>query len=1788
MGTRLGVVLDLAPEKFGRNTKDGVLLARLLYGYGVIPVHVLQKVKETKNYYCCYENLKVLRPWLEHIGVSQDDAALKNMAMGEGSSAISIFYSVYLNLETKDRLYYISAQKERKFSESSCKRDFKVEWVPEFSLRNDSGDGPSQTHSPFIEKQDMIQWHRKKCKDVVDKIKKVKLKFSKRTNRKESKLGPVISRHSSFQPLDKCLLEEEDVKETIATFETKHLKKSPNLKYSELVELKKVFEEQACFCIPNVLEAKNILTAIKQRKKTEVYARNFQENMQHMVLDEQWKGITEKQSTLFEGKVCESLLKQSQYEKQMASRMCQVRQQKKVFAENRKMIENLKVEQSCKEYDNVVVTNEEIRNSLRREDEQEKERLAELHKKVYSERVRARRQFLASECVNIIESIMDVAIRVSEIREVTSCQVPKAMMKDMKELFFKNLPIFDVLVNYEELYVVDIAPCESSFGEETECEEGILVDSSICNQLKDHEKQRQSVLNDTDFMDYMNLLGPWMVELLFPDATEREVQQLVLGYVVHKLLEVKYPVPNQSLRVTIKPMKPKVLIQDLESEAGKMLADLMEACRILVVEVNDAINFVLSAYKDELSVVRDIDISFKKLSEKALQEKPNKEKEKEVKKKISLLKTEEPTVPDGMEPDLLDKETQTPRMIPDDDPLLTPNATIGKLAFEFLGAGDPVPDVVIVAAIIAYVGHKQDDYDGWVLLNYPRLYVQASDLEYSLTGYRLLPIDNETSTLEDVEGFSYRDPCTDPFNRDDMAEYRVSKLVVKPNFEAILPKEPSTYFDKFIKMKKLNDMGNLHSGESNTPLSVEEFYTDQKVMCVHEYSALNFQTIKNIGKIILSENPTGIEDFLDITPKTSLEIFGPIVNDLNDKYDPTKKKVTKVGTKADEESVKPKPLPKPKIAVTEDVETPDLSVVEKKTTEGSRNVGKKSTEGQVPPPKPGERDWQWATGIQSELLLKALASLWENMEAVFIEDLKDVFFCLRTHRTNVLSYCAFIRNSVRNVMRQPDDKQKVLCDFQQMFNDIDLDLRPDVEIKCELHVRVSELEEALLGIADDRKANSLKDVSKITQDGWVADEMANLVNQFLNIVQLEADRCTATCQVLMDYYSSLQQRGPEERGVAKVTIAKLQIKDRKYSILSSSPNKTSSGQINTPKNCDFKRSMNRVIAEQGSRANFERVNKTRSWIEKRRKSSDTSFLTGASEIITEILVNLSMPNDGVTPFHNFFKESVHTATTEITSILEGYISDAKKGGDKTVAKNAKGASGTKTMAGGSATLEWEAGLSDELSRFLFRSRLILARGIFDMNEFLATMLNTISVLTEDINDMYMREVESIFECCKVFRCCIEEETPVKYQLILKEDEFFIEEDALLITKEEELEIAMMDKEQKIRFTIEQLSLLYEKLNRVAPDGEIIKRSLLFILEDLRVFNPEVKTCNCFPEAWRLLDPEDLSTILNEVYQDLEIVPWRDFLIYAMDLYIPTEEQVLSMRKQFKKRDPEMTELISREEYKEVEFWFECPAVDENTTERMIKAKDLLFRMFQVDDHQVNYSALLLAFCKDENPIYGFTKALALVMGKKISTNEYADEEFLFMQGEGARFEDDFTPDWDKCNSKKPCTPASDSSRKCYPKERIVRCPCAMPSSSTTEEEPSDAWNAEQVEEPGEATNIFYNSYDEESVAFRVPYTILSSLLKASFPSLSQLSLLLDCKQTFQDTLNSMYDSLGSHDDQVEVYKLLRHKFMSRLIQCTNKFRFIKLRQILLNTLKAKNMSSQSFCSLFNLHCDYSP
>ncbi|XP_043524914.1 uncharacterized protein LOC122536540 [Frieseomelitta varia] len=224
------------------------------------------------------------------------------------------------------------------------------------------------------------------------------------------------------------------------------------------------------------------------------------------------------------------------------------------------------------------------------------------------------------------------------------------------------------------------------------------------------------------------------------------------------------------------------------------------------------------------------------------------------------------------------------------------------------------------------------------------------------------------------------------------------------------------------------------------------------------------------------------------------------------------------------------------------------------------------------------------------------------------------------------------------------------------------------------------------------------------------------------------------------------------------------------------------------------------------------------------------------------------------------------------------------------------------------------------------------------------------------------------------------------------------------------------------------------------------------------------------------------------------------------------------------------------------------------------AKELLCRMYMTDRRSVNYTALLLAFCKDEKPRDGFAKALALALGSRVCADTEEGERYVKELVERKRL------------ARQPPHEALEVAKMIL--KRLMRqIQRRIDGDSEDQESSLEDTNTfklfgESVPD-GVAEAESFGEYAwmesapesvaEELVIYWLPLNTCITVLAAAVPwrVLNSEKIIGKCK-TLAERLASVYEELRDVDlndekDVVLAHRLLNHEFMAQLLNTVGKF-----------------------------------
>ena len=155
--------------------------------------------------------------------------------------------------------------------------------------------------------------------------------------------------------------------------------------------------------------------------------------------------------------------------------------------------------------------------------------------------------------------------------------------------------------------------------------------------------------------------------------------------------------------------------------------------------------------------------------------------------------------------------------------------------------------------------------------------------------------------------------------------------------------------------------------------------------------------------------------------------------------------------------------------------------------------------------------WEfWETALESyKKVIFTVFSQEQNLRAQFMKTLK----------AQQLDFIEFLN--------RPSEKQELILQFQQNFNafsDENPDMREDPATINELHLRTEDLCNALWDIIEKRQHEAEDEMKEITKSGQVEGHIDIVVGHFQLLISAEYHKYFAACQIIADYYTSLEQK----------------------------------------------------------------------------------------------------------------------------------------------------------------------------------------------------------------------------------------------------------------------------------------------------------------------------------------------------------------------------------------------------------------------------------------------------------------------------------------------------------------------------------------------------------------------------------------------------------------------------------------------------------------------------------------
>ncbi|XP_039278858.1 sperm flagellar protein 2-like [Nilaparvata lugens] len=1066
--------------------------------------------------------------------------------------------------------------------------------------------------------------------------------------------------------------------------------------------------------------------------------------------------------------------------------------------------------------------------------------------------------------------------------------------------------------------------------------------SDVVDEVEEQtEWVRQDVISNQNMDDYLFLEGNW--SLKNEDGTRldlapvtREDQQ-TLSYIVYKLLDVKYPY-IQKIEPADLPLYPvRAIVVDFDESLLEKLRSLLHEQGVLLVDINSAINFCVEAFVD----------SEEELMHRFTPDRQSVDLRVASEKTVTIL---ENTTCDGLDNDVCKRViiressgVQTSlshldlREFKEDT---NEAAFVGKKLLENMKTSSDIKVALIVDAIVAYVqSKKRETIKGWVIVNFPSTLLHASVLEYTLSAnrfpYRLKETISDTSF-----GSSVSTKESSVTSRYDELKY--SKLLLNPQNNTYGNSLFTTYFTSFVPMKKLRSFqgGKMaqHAKQSFKPSSLRQSDHINFDVLLQQPSNFGAPTLETFYR---NENIRNefFYNYLDLDTLNSLVQL--LVTGMSS-VDETVLSIIDGSDKQDKQSEDDSKSSRlaVKMSNTSQVYCDSMTALNSMNDSFLFDSNRPSSD---------------LTPQYVDLLLQAghavsLAELWEMMTNTYLNTLHDSLYLMRVHERTVAPYFLMVRQAMESCFTKPDNRQELVTKLLNDYNSINLALLLEDDVILEAHRRTSVLERTLTELSDDKRRNALEVREKLIAQEWDRHHLSAMSEGFLVVLQAEATRFTRTLELLQDYYLlGLNVPLKLTNAVHPINVDNKDGSTEKLFL-------------------DGKVTFKSIIEE---KVKYVLVNMFRA-----REACEAVMIATESQLLAEERKRLD----------NAVKEVRAMSAKDKRKSKTKKLDEDKMISDKTLELQMESEKNCQSIK--KVFHEWLDALRVETKRAHFRVELLKVKAVNYILEFEKQFREIFSEFLEESERIHCEEAECVRKIRKLFGTAIEEKTHILAEVYYNHTDFYVR----ILTPEVEPDpeplppILEVDYEST-ELSLAQLEVLYLRFSMLAPDGLIPKQILIEFFKDVS------RTAYRGTWFWDRLTTAKLNKMFNTLFGESEMCDWRDLIVISLEMDFPTAEDILDAKLQFAALDKNNLEVVSLDSFMETTLWFEreLPKSPKHNL-FLILVKRFLAKLFQNGDEQVNYSALLLAFCKDLDPIVGFGKALTYILGRCVIV--YKQDEYL--------------------------------------------------------------------------------------------------------------------------------------------------------------------------------------------------
>ncbi|XP_078286656.1 LOW QUALITY PROTEIN: sperm flagellar protein 2 [Rhinoraja longicauda] len=461
------------PEIFAKEFSTGYLIGEILNKHQL--QNDFDQFSQGRNAVSQLNNFQRLLPTLQLLGVMFSDIVVKALIAEQHGVATRLLYQIYIALRRKksakfpklamdtlgaSKLASISAEMYKERLRSVIPREVDV------VLRSDP-------HHPVVQ--------GKSTEEVV--IPQEEQKLQKRHSHQEEQQtqneGPYTAKRKNKELKGKSkasiipiTMMPQGMTKTVQIRKQELRTKEAEMFLNEITKFEKILkdltpeggeeressrlqpaappEESGAACVRGE-QTRSFIENVRKRLTDDAKARKEREKRRRRVLLEQLEAHEAQEEVYREEQLVHRLMRQSLQERRITVQLMHARHEKQIMIQNRIYREKQYEEQRLKEFTDSLDREKMVVRQELLERAEERDQQRQVHEMLLAERAERRFRKHYALCLEVAEHIVDLATMVAEYSDLTFGLIPSKMMREWKELFFAQKPIYEQLATAQQL-----------------------------------------------------------------------------------------------------------------------------------------------------------------------------------------------------------------------------------------------------------------------------------------------------------------------------------------------------------------------------------------------------------------------------------------------------------------------------------------------------------------------------------------------------------------------------------------------------------------------------------------------------------------------------------------------------------------------------------------------------------------------------------------------------------------------------------------------------------------------------------------------------------------------------------------------------------------------------------------------------------------------------------------------------------------------------------------------------------------------------------------------------------------------------------------------------------------------------------------------------------------------------------------------------------------------------------------------------------------------------------------